>query len=104
MVASSYASLARTPKPRATVECGSCSKPTTAAPTNARTRSRPSTICGGTVTKGIGPVREVAFNALHNRLGIAMPNTQQYTETHRPQGTNNLFVAWETLTHANNPA
>ena len=38
------------------------------------------------------------------RLGIAMSNSQQYTESHRPQGTNNLFVAWETLTHANNPA
>ena len=64
----------------------------------------PSNICGGTVTKGLGPVTEVAFNALHNRLGIAMTNSQQYTESHRPQGTNNLFVAWETLTHANNPA
>jgi hypothetical protein len=64
----------------------------------------PSTICGGAVTKGLGPVTEVAFNALHNRLGIAMTNSQQYTESHRPQGTNNLFVAWETLTHAGNPA
>jgi hypothetical protein len=63
-----------------------------------------SNICGGTVTKGLGPVTEVAFNALHNRLGIAMANSQQYTESRRPQGTNNLFVAWETLTHANNPA
>jgi hypothetical protein len=64
----------------------------------------PSNICGGTVTKGLGPVTEVAFNALHNRLGIAMTNTQSYTERIRPQGTNNLFIAWETLTHANNPA
>jgi Alginate lyase len=64
----------------------------------------PSTICGGSVVKGLGPVTEVAFNALHNRLGIAMSNSQQYTESRRPQGTNNLFVAWETLTHANNPA
>lgn len=64
----------------------------------------PSNICGGSVTKGLGPVTEVAFNALHNRLGIAMTNSQQYTESHRPQGTNNLFVAWETLTHADNPA
>jgi hypothetical protein len=64
----------------------------------------PSNICGGTVTKGLGPITEVAFNALHNRLGIAMANSQQYTESRRPQGTNNLFVAWETLTHANNPA
>jgi hypothetical protein len=64
----------------------------------------PSNICGGSVTKGLGPVTEVAYNALHNRLGYAMTNSQQYTESHRPQGTNNLFVAWETLTHANNPA
>ena len=64
----------------------------------------PSNICGGTVTKGLGPISEVAFNALHNRLGIAMSNSQTFTESRRPQGTNNLFVAWETLTHANNPA
>ncbi|MGA5298803.1 alginate lyase family protein [Nucisporomicrobium flavum] len=64
----------------------------------------PSTICGGTVTKGLGPVTEVAYNALHNRMGIAMSNTETYTVAKRPQGSNNLFVAWETLTHANNPA
>ncbi|WP_307830979.1 alginate lyase family protein [Nucisporomicrobium flavum] len=66
--------------------------------------SVPSTICGGTVTKGLGPVTEVAYNALHNRMGIAMSNTETYTVAKRPQGSNNLFVAWETLTHANNPA
>jgi hypothetical protein len=64
----------------------------------------PSNICGGKVTKGLGPISEVAFNALHNRLGIAMTNSQTFTESRRPQGSNNLFVAWETLTHANNPA
>ena len=121
MMASSYASLARTPKPRATVECDSYSNPNNgctderedaiAAYTDALAwyvtgngTAVPANICGGTVTKGLGPVTEVAFNALHNRLGIAMTNSQQYTESRRPQGTNNLFVAWETLTHANNPA
>lgn len=64
----------------------------------------PANICGGTVTRGLGPVTEVGFNALHGRLGIAMANTQTYTESRRPQGSNNLFVAWETLTHAGNPA
>lgn len=64
----------------------------------------PATICGGQVVKGLGPVTEVAYNALNTRLGIAMTNTQQYTRSRRPQGTNNLFVAWETLTHAANPA
>lgn len=47
---------------------------------------------------GLGPVTEVGFNALHNRQGFAMTNTQALTEPMRPQGTNNLFVAWETLT------
>ncbi|MER6612783.1 hypothetical protein [Streptomyces xantholiticus] len=28
---------------------------------------------------------------------------QRLTEQQRPAGTNNLFVAWETLTHAGNP-
>ena len=64
----------------------------------------PATICGGTVKKGLGLVSEVAFNALHTRNGVAMANTRTYTERKRPQGTNYLFVAWETLTHANNPA
>jgi hypothetical protein len=63
----------------------------------------PSWLCGGSLTLGLGPVTEVAFNALHNRLGVAMTNTQTLTERQRPAGTNNLFVAWETLTHANNP-
>jgi len=63
----------------------------------------PSWLCGGTVHRGLGPIFEVGFNALHNRLGIAMPNTQRYVEQHRPSGTNLLFVGWETLTHANNP-
>jgi hypothetical protein len=63
----------------------------------------PSWLCGGTLNLGLGPVTEVGFNALHNRMGIPMSNTQQLTEQQRPAGTNQLFVAWETLTHANNP-
>ncbi|MFI5614859.1 alginate lyase family protein [Amycolatopsis sp. NPDC051903] len=64
----------------------------------------PSWLCHGSVKRGLGPVTEVGYNALHNRLGIAMTNTQAYTTGHRPQGTNNLFVSWETLTHGDNPA
>ncbi len=33
-----------------------------------------------------------------------MTNTQWYTESRRPQGTNSLFVSWQTLTHTQNPA
>ncbi|MFQ6143121.1 alginate lyase family protein [Streptomyces seoulensis] len=64
----------------------------------------PSWLCGGSVSRGLGPVTEVGYNALHNRLGIAMTNTQTLTQRNRPAGTNALFVAWETLTHGDNPA
>jgi len=64
----------------------------------------PSWLCGGTLHLGLGPVTEVGFNALHTRLGIAMANTQTLTERQRPAGSNNLFLAWETLTHAGNTA
>lgn len=63
----------------------------------------PSWLCGGAVDRGLGPVTEVGFNHLNTRLGITMPNTKLYTEGRRPQGTNGLFVAWQTLTHAQNP-
>lgn len=63
----------------------------------------PASLCKGTVHRGLGPVTEVGYNALAGRLGHAMTNTQKLTERNRPAGSNNLFVAWETLTHANNP-
>ena len=63
----------------------------------------PANLCGGTIHRGLGPVTEVGYNDLHTRLGITMPNTQTLTESRRPAGTNNLFVEWQTLTHANNP-
>ncbi|MEV7889966.1 alginate lyase family protein [Streptomyces sp. NPDC002817] len=62
----------------------------------------PSWLCGGALHLGLGPVTEVGYNALHNRLGMAMTNTQALTERNRPAGSNNLFVAWETLTHGDN--
>ncbi|MFF1544825.1 alginate lyase family protein [Streptomyces sp. NPDC058291] len=64
----------------------------------------PSRLCGGSLNLGLGPVTEVGYNALHNRLGVAMSNTQTLTLRNRPAGGNNLFVAWETLTHGDNPA
>ncbi|MFD0368926.1 alginate lyase family protein [Streptomyces sp. NPDC059071] len=64
----------------------------------------PSWLCGGTVRTGLGPVTEVGYNALHLRLGIGMTNTGIYTEARRPAGTDNYFVSWETLTHAENPS
>ncbi|GAB2982952.1 alginate lyase family protein [Saccharothrix stipae] len=67
------------------------------------TEPMPSWLCGGTRNQALGPTTEVAFNALHTRLGIAMTNTQTLTERQRPAGTDRLFIAWETLTHATNP-
>ncbi|MEU9010578.1 alginate lyase family protein [Streptomyces sp. NPDC048479] len=64
----------------------------------------PGNLCNGSLKDKLGPVTEVGFNALHNRMGIDMSNTQRLTEQQRPAGSDNLFVAWETLTHANNPA
>jgi hypothetical protein len=64
----------------------------------------PSWLCGGSVKRGLGPVTEVAYNALHTRLGVDMSNTRELTERQRPAGTNSLFLGWETLTHAANPA
>jgi hypothetical protein len=62
----------------------------------------PSWLCGGTVKRGLGPITEVGYNALHNRLGNPMPNTETWTTQRRPHGTNSLFVSWETLTHGDN--
>jgi hypothetical protein len=66
--------------------------------------SAPSWLCDGHFNLGLGPVTEVGFDSLHTRLGLPMPNTQTLTDRQRPEGTNNLFVAWQTLTHAGNPA
>ncbi|MFC6090292.1 alginate lyase family protein [Saccharothrix lopnurensis] len=63
----------------------------------------PSWLCGGSYKQALGPTTEVAFTALSTRLGIPMTNTQRLTERQRPAGTDKLFIAWETLTHASNP-
>ena len=64
----------------------------------------PSWLCGGSLHLGLGPVTEVGHNALANRLGHTMTNTAALNARNRPSGTDNLFVAWETLTHGDNPA
>jgi hypothetical protein len=63
----------------------------------------PATLCGGVIHKGLGPVTEVAYNALHNRMRVDLPNTRTLVEAKRPANTNILFIGWDTLTHANNP-
>ena len=48
-------------------------------------------------------VTEVGFNALTTRENNSLASTEKLTVKNRPAGTNNLFVAWETLTNAENP-
>jgi hypothetical protein len=63
----------------------------------------PSWLCHGKVNRGLGPVGEVAYNHYANRMHLPLPKTRQLVETRmRPAGASH-FLAWETLTHANNP-
>ena len=53
------------------------------------------------------PTFEVAYNALHNRLGLALPTTLTHlVENVRtlPQPVNRWMMQWETLTHGGSPA
>jgi hypothetical protein len=63
----------------------------------------PSWLCGGRVDTGLGPVMEIAYNHYHNRVGDPMPKTQQVLARRRPLGDDGHFIAWETLTSADNP-
>ncbi|MFD4632314.1 alginate lyase family protein [Streptomyces sp. NPDC058284] len=62
----------------------------------------PAWLCGGRVRRDMGPDTEVGLNHLRGRLHLEMPYTEKYTVARRPEGTDGLFVAWETLTHAGN--
>ncbi|KAE8382653.1 chondroitin AC/alginate lyase [Aspergillus bertholletiae] len=64
----------------------------------------PSWLCDGKLNLALGPVTEVGFNALSFRMGIDMPETENLTLKQRPAKNNGLFVAYETLTHAQNDA
>ena len=64
----------------------------------------PSWLCGGELELSLRDISEVGFNALSFRLGIDMPETEKLTSKKRPAENNGLFVAFETLTHAQNSA
>ncbi|CEJ61502.1 hypothetical protein PMG11_10035 [Penicillium brasilianum] len=52
----------------------------------------PDWLCGGEVSLGIAQTTEPGLNAFSYRLGYAMNETQLYTEGHRPENTNGVFV------------
>ncbi|MFC8130391.1 alginate lyase family protein [Streptomyces sp. NPDC057302] len=62
----------------------------------------PRWLCGGKVQRDMGPDTEVGLNHLRDRLKLELPETERFTRERRPEGTDDLFVAWETLTHAEN--
>lgn len=64
----------------------------------------PGWLCGGRVDRNMGPDLEVALNHLEDRLDVHVPAAHRLAEQTRPSGTDDLFVSWETLTHAGNPA
>ncbi|MDJ0381809.1 alginate lyase family protein [Streptomyces sp. G-G2] len=59
----------------------------------------PRWLCGGTVERNMGPDLEVALHHYASRTGAQLPYTRRLVESTRPAGTDDLFVAWETLTH-----
>lgn len=60
----------------------------------------PAWLCGGKVQRDMGPDTEVGLAHLQGRLKMNLPETEKLTRQQRPEGTDDLFVAWETLTHA----
>ncbi|KAL4861366.1 hypothetical protein BDV12DRAFT_204085 [Aspergillus spectabilis] len=66
--------------------------------------SVPSWLCSGSLSSSLLSTTEVAYNAFATRLGYNnLTYTKEWTESRRPAQSNGLFVAYETLTHANNP-
>ncbi|MER6706188.1 alginate lyase family protein [Streptomyces fumanus] len=63
----------------------------------------PRWLCAGKVERNLGPDLEVALNHLENRRGLSVPAAHRLAAATRPAGTDDLFVSWETLTHAGNP-
>ncbi|MGW6710709.1 alginate lyase family protein [Streptomyces sp. NPDC054956] len=63
----------------------------------------PAWLCGGTVERTMGPDLEVALQHYEVRAGAKLPYTRQLVEKTRPAGTDDLFVAWETLSHGEKP-
>ncbi|MFJ3193876.1 alginate lyase family protein [Streptomyces griseoviridis] len=64
----------------------------------------PGWLCGGRIDRSMGADLEVALNHLEDRLDLPVPEARKLAERDRPSGTDDLFVSWETLTHARNPA
>ncbi|WP_328787974.1 MULTISPECIES: alginate lyase family protein [unclassified Streptomyces] len=63
----------------------------------------PPWLCGGKVERTMGPDLEVALHHYETRTGAKLPYTRALVEKTRPAGTDELFVAWETVSHGETP-
>ncbi|MGW0500336.1 alginate lyase family protein [Streptomyces sp. NPDC003007] len=63
----------------------------------------PEWLCGGRVDEGLGPHLDVALHHLEERIGRPVPAAHKVAARSRPAGTDDLFTAWETLTHTGTP-
>ncbi|MEV7418669.1 alginate lyase family protein [Streptomyces sp. NPDC089919] len=63
-------------------------------------KTPPAWLCGGKIERSMGPDLEVALGHYEGRTGAKLPLTRKLVDQQRPAGTDDLFVAWETLTHA----
>lgn len=64
----------------------------------------PNWLCGGELNLGNLAMWEIGYNHYHNRVKVDMPHTNQLIlKKIRPSGSDGHLVAWETLTHAENP-
>ena len=64
----------------------------------------PSWLCHGKLdAKSIFPMWEIAYSHYHGRMKVEMPHTRDLIKKLRPAGTDTHFVAWQTLTHGDNP-
>jgi hypothetical protein len=66
----------------------------------------PSNICEGTIdwkgtTTSAQEAFDLAYNHLHDRLGLNMPYTLQMIQTNRPNGAGRWCKKWETFAYAN---
>jgi hypothetical protein len=62
----------------------------------------PEWLCGGKIIARTTPMWEIGYNHYHNRVNVDLPHTKQLISKRRPFGAD-YFIAWETLTHAENP-
>jgi hypothetical protein len=63
----------------------------------------PEWLCQGKLGGNTVPMWEIGYNHYHNRVKENMPKSEEViTKKVRPSGTA-IFMAWETLTHAENP-